>query len=223
MRNFKKDSPDNSGVHHLFFEDLGRPLVDKAFMAKLTHQIGKLATSHDFDMIYRQTPSITYIIGTEIKHARRSGSRLTSDVNTTDDVIENLKNNGILSPLQTDKGMQLKIESFYFKSFGDGRRDVRVRLRDIPRIDGFGSVIYDERRIVQSNLGLPYARDEINQTSPLEEMKSRSSISLMLGTMAMPKNRPFDLSISMKLNEQLSSQNIVIGKLSAYDAFKPAK
>ena len=222
MRSYKKNNDQLNNIHHLFFEDLGRPLVDKAFMAKLSHHIGRLATSHDFAVTYRKTPAITYIIGNEIKHARGVDSKHTRDISNTEELIENLKNNNVLSPLQTDRGMQLAVESFYFKSFVDGRRDVRARLRDIPRIDGFGSVIYDERRIIQSSLGLPYARDEINQSGRIDEMKSRSSISLIIGTIAMPKNRPFDISISMKLNEELSKQTLVIGKLSAYDAFKQA-
>ncbi len=216
MRKYRNQEGDN----RLYFEDLGRPLVDKAFMAKIQKHLGTLATSHDFDVEIRQTPAITYVIGTEIKHALRHGSKITSNAASTNDIIENIKNHGLISPVQTDKGLIVEVQSLGFKSFGDGRRDIQVRIKDIPRIDGFGSVIYDERRLIQASIGLPYARNEINRKNRFEKPETKTSVSLILGTIVMAKNRPFDISINTSLNSQLNGQKLVLGKLSSFNAFE---
>ena len=208
---------------NIYFEDLGRPLEDKIWMTNFLESIGRIATRFDLKLSLRERPAITYVLGNEIKYASQIGRLAIDNPDSTNGLIQSLKQRGIVNERKAGFGIETSVSNISLKSLpnGNGPKEIRAIIKDIPTLRGFGGEIYEERRLVQAAIGLPYAVTEISRIfKPTTENTPRNPVlNLIIGTIATRNRLPLNIEVLEHLKQDLNNSRIVIGKLASYNAF----
>ena len=206
---------DTLNVRYL---DLGRKLENNDRMQSLVTAVGKLVLFETGStLVPKKNPGVVYVLGTEIRKAKQLHNLLALNTFSTDDLIEKIKQERILPGNSLEYSLIARLGSVSLKQTRfPGKHEVRLRLKHIPQLDGKGSVLYDERHIIQHNLGIlrPINGDNSVALKP-------NKLTLLLGSI--DTNEDIDtLRIEENLSRKLIAKQINLTGISSYDAFKSA-
>ncbi len=202
----------------ILYEDIGRPIENDSRLDDLKGKVGKLASINSCILSFKKNPNVVYALGSEIKMVRQKGGVYVANTSTSNQVLSNMIEAQLFPNLLLDIGLSAEISDVTYKQLKNGnRKDLRLKLKDVPNFDNQGSVLYEERHAIQYHLGLLRPRFNHESSDNSKAIKPRP-VTLLLGIFEGP-NPISESRFVESLATSLIGKTVHLAKISTFDAF----